>query len=278
MIASGCGGVDRFVKCNWDPEMLSLVNNRKPTKGAAFFCTYDGPGKATVFFTGNSFALRQLPAVKESLKGKYKKFYYAARPACLTFESFNDGYSKYWQCDEIRNKTVQFLKKFKPDFLVITQKMSDNSRFTKRVTMEQARNDSTTLKVAEYFKMFSPFVKKIFVIEPHMTVGYNPATKLAKAISLGNPIDKYFLSLSTVERQVNPGWFRILAAMENCPKCVPISIRGAYCKGDKCPVYEEKTKLSLFCDNAHVSPHGGEVMIPVLKPIFDNALTELGLN
>ena len=102
--------------------MLAVVGNRKPTKPGAFFCSYNGSGKATVFFTGNSFALRQINAIKESLKGKYKKLYFAARPACLTFESFNEGYDRYWQCDEIRNKTVEFLAKFKPDFLVITEK------------------------------------------------------------------------------------------------------------------------------------------------------------
>ena len=102
--------------------MLAVVDNKKPRKKAAFFCSYDGPGKATVFFTGNSFALRQIAGIKESLKGKYKKLYFAARPACLTFESFNDGYERYWQCDEIRNKTVQFLEKFRPDFLIITEK------------------------------------------------------------------------------------------------------------------------------------------------------------
>ncbi|KAE9547628.1 hypothetical protein FO519_009159, partial [Halicephalobus sp. NKZ332] len=254
------------------------VNNKKPKKGGAYFCSYDGPGKATVFFTGNSFALRQLLGLRESLKGKYKKIYYAAREACLAFESFNDGYDKYWQCDEIRNKTVQFLEKFKPDFLIITQKLSGNDKFKKEITMEKARNDSTTLILADYLKQFSPFVKRIFIIEPHPTLSYNPATSLAKQISQGKSIDDYYVEIDKLRKEVDPGWFRILAAMETCPKCVPISIRDAYCKNDKCPVYEEKTKLSLFCDNAHLSPHGVEKMVPLLKSHFSKALTELNLN
>ena len=106
--------------CNWDPEMLQIAP--MPTKLAAFFCSYTGSGNATVFVTGNSFALRQLAGIKEALEGKYKKLYFAARPACLAFESFNRAFNTYWECGEIENKTSEFLEALKPDFLIITQK------------------------------------------------------------------------------------------------------------------------------------------------------------
>ena len=113
--------------CNWDPEMLEIVP--RPTKSAAYLCSYDGPGKAKIFVTGNSFALRQLAGIKKVLKGKYKKLYFAARPACLTFESFNTQLDDYWRCAEIENKTIQFLEKFKPDILIISQRWAEKHRF-----------------------------------------------------------------------------------------------------------------------------------------------------
>ena len=144
--------------------------------------------------------------------------------------------------------------------------------------MEQARNHSSTHVLINYLKQFSPFVKRIFIIEPHPTFGYNPATYLAKQIAQGKSIASYYVSLGKLRKEIDPGWFRMLAAMETCPKCVPIEMRSAFCKENKCPVYEEKTMLSLYCDNAHLSPHGVEKMLPVLKKHFNKALDNLGLN
>ena len=144
--------------------------------------------------------------------------------------------------------------------------------------MEQARTDPTALVMADYLKQWSAHVKRIFIIEPHPTFGYNPATQLAKQIAQGNPIDNFVISPNKFKKEIDPGWFKILAAMETCPKCVPIEMRSAFCKEDKCLLYEEKTMLSLYCDNAHLSPHGTERMVPVLNTHFNKALDELGLN
>ena len=105
--------------CNWDPEMLKVVP--RSSKGDAFFCSYKGTGNATIFFTGNSYALRQIYAVLD-LKDKYKKLYVAARPLCLAFEQFNGEYKEKFKCKEMFNSTTKFLQKFKPDILMISQR------------------------------------------------------------------------------------------------------------------------------------------------------------
>jgi peptidoglycan/LPS O-acetylase OafA/YrhL len=275
-IAERCNQLEMNKDCNWDPEMLKI--SPKPTKSAAYFCSYNGTGKATVFFTGNSYALRQLAGVKKALKGKYKTLYFAARPACLTFETFNDGYGKYWQCDEIFNKTVQFLEKFKPDLLIISQKVSGNDDFKHLLNSTEAYiNDNATIEVARYFQMFSTFTQKIFVIEPHPTCSFNPALKLAKEIALDKNISIHNLELKKVRAQVDPGWLKIKAAMKDCPKCVPIDIRNDYVENGRFAVFDTKTKLSLFCDNNHLSPPGVERMLPTLKKSFNQALAELNL-
>ena len=106
--------------CNWDPEMLKVVP--RSSKGDAFFCSYKGTGNATIFFTGNSYALRQIYAVQKALKDKYKTLYVAARPSCVAFERFNGEYKDMFKCKEIFNSTAKFLEKFKPDILVISQR------------------------------------------------------------------------------------------------------------------------------------------------------------
>ena len=112
--------------CNWDPLLLEVAP--KPTKAAAYFCSYEGSGNAVIYFTGNSFALRQLHAIRKALNRVYKKLYFVARPACMTFEVFNKNLALYWECDEVMNKTVKFLEQIRPDIMIITEKYGFQSR------------------------------------------------------------------------------------------------------------------------------------------------------
>ena len=105
--------------CNWDPLLLEIAP--KPSKKTAFFCSYEGTGNLTMFFTGNDFALRQLAGVKKALSTVYKKLYFAARPVCLVFEDFTKDYAEHWGCTEVYNKTTEFVQKLKPDVLIISQ-------------------------------------------------------------------------------------------------------------------------------------------------------------
>uniref|UniRef100_A0A914YZQ5 SGNH domain-containing protein n=1 Tax=Panagrolaimus superbus TaxID=310955 RepID=A0A914YZQ5_9BILA len=275
-IAAQCNQLEMNKDCNWDEEMLEIAP--KPKKSAAYFCSYNGTGKATVFFTGNSFALRQLAGVKKALEGKYKTLYFAARPACLTFETFNQGYEKYWQCDEIFNKTVKFLEKFKPDLMIISQKLSGNDAFKKPLNSTEAYlQDDATIEVSRYFQMFSLFTKKIFFIEPHPTCSFNPALTLAKEIAQEKDITNHNLDLKNIRNQVDPGWLKIKAGMKDCPKCVALDVRDDYVENGKYAVSDRISKLSLFCDNNHLSPPGVERMLPTLKKAFNQALKELNL-
>uniref|UniRef100_A0A914QAW1 SGNH domain-containing protein n=1 Tax=Panagrolaimus davidi TaxID=227884 RepID=A0A914QAW1_9BILA len=275
-ISEQCNKLEMEKDCNWDSEMLKI--SPKPKKSAAFFCSYKGSGNATIFFTGNSYALRQLSGIKKALEGKYKTLYFAARPACLTFEIFNIGYKKYWECDEIFNKTIKFLEKFKPDLLIISQKISKNKNFKEPLHSTEAYiHDKTTSEVSGYFEMFSKFVQKIIVIEPHPTCSFNPPLVLAKDISQNKNISIYNLPLKDVIAEVDPGWFRIKAAMENCTKCYSIDIRNDFIENGKFSIFDSKTNLSFFCDNNHLSPNGIERMIPTLKKSFNQILEELNL-
>uniref|UniRef100_A0AC34RSV8 SGNH domain-containing protein n=1 Tax=Panagrolaimus sp. JU765 TaxID=591449 RepID=A0AC34RSV8_9BILA len=123
--------------------------------------------------------------------------------------------------------------------------------------------------------MWSPHVKNIFVIEPHPKLDYHPAPKLAQLLSQNMPTDEVFYKYESWKNQVDPAWNRILAAMKSCPKCVPIPIRDFFCKGEVCDLYEEKTKLSLYCDAGHFSPHGVERIVPTLQEKFNNAIKNL---
>lgn len=118
-IARNCERLD--LHCNWDPFLLDVMS--KPIKANAYFCSYSGYGDLTVFFTGNSFAFRQLYAVKMALNHIYKKLYFVARPACLVFEGLNLHQDKHWHCDEAYNKTAELLAKIKPDVVIISQRL-----------------------------------------------------------------------------------------------------------------------------------------------------------
>uniref|UniRef100_A0AC34R046 SGNH domain-containing protein n=1 Tax=Panagrolaimus sp. JU765 TaxID=591449 RepID=A0AC34R046_9BILA len=272
-IAEDCKHVDKVVNCQWDPEMLQIA--KKPTRPAAYFCSYEGSGEVTALVTGNSYALRQIIGIKQALKSHYKKIYFAARPACLAFESFDEKTSGYWHCQEIKNKTLEFVSKLKPDFLVITQMLWPNRKFGSPVTVEEAKNDSTTKIVADYFKAWSPHVKNIFVIEPHPKIGFHPAPRLAQLLSQNKSTEGVFLRYKDWKKQVDPGWNRILAAMETCPKCVPVPIRDFFCKDESCELFEQKTMLSLYCDAGHFSPHGVERIVPTLREKFNKAMKNL---
>uniref|UniRef100_A0AC34Q3C7 SGNH domain-containing protein n=1 Tax=Panagrolaimus sp. JU765 TaxID=591449 RepID=A0AC34Q3C7_9BILA len=269
-IAENCKENDRVVQCRWDSEMLQVA--KKPTADGAYFCSYDGPGDVTALFTGNSFALRQIVGVKKALQKHYKKIYLAARPACLVFEDFNDSLDKQWQCDELYNKTAEFVAKLNPDFLIITQMLAGNPKFASPVTLEQARNDETTRILAEHLKVLSAYVKNIFIIEPHPKFNYHPASKLAQLLSQDKPTDDVVQNYEDWKTQIDPAWNRLLAAMETCPKCVPIQIRDLFCQNDTCDLYEPETKLSLYCDAAHFSPHGVQRLVPILREKFFEAI------
>uniref|UniRef100_A0AC35GM62 SGNH domain-containing protein n=1 Tax=Panagrolaimus sp. PS1159 TaxID=55785 RepID=A0AC35GM62_9BILA len=266
-IAHECNVLPQDQDCNWDPILLEVMNNTKPTKSGAHYCSYEGTGNLTIFFTGNSFALRQLAAVKTALKSMYKKLYYVARPACLTFEFFNIGYEKYWQCDELMNSTAKFLEKIKPDVLMISQKVSGNDQFKGRVNSIEV-NDTTVVKLREYFQIWSPFVKKIYHIQPHPTLWVNPATSMARELANGASIERHFLTLGAVESRVGPGWWRIKSAMRSCPKCTPIEMNEAFVEDNKFFYHDRNTKLSYFCDNGHLSPFGANKMIPILRKVI----------
>ena len=75
--------------------------------------------------------------------------------------------------------------------------------------------------------------------------------------------------------QVDSGWFRIKAAMENCSNCEPIEMRDAFLEDDRFYLFDKKSKLSLFCDNSHFSFVGAEKMVPTLRKVIGKAVKEL---
>uniref|UniRef100_A0A914PKM6 SGNH domain-containing protein n=1 Tax=Panagrolaimus davidi TaxID=227884 RepID=A0A914PKM6_9BILA len=260
--------------CNWDPLMLSIAP--KPEKGNAFFCSYEGTGKLTMFLTGNDMAQKVLAGVKEVFSGTYKKLYFAARPVCLTFETFTQNYAPYWGCSEIQNKTAEFLAKIKPDVMIIAQNMKNNDNFRAPVaSVEDAATDIVTKQVSAFFKLWSAYTKKIFIIEPQPTVFVNPAASAAKALADGRSLDTNFIPLQTVQDQIDPGWMRILAAVKTCPKCIAIDMRGTFIEDDKYWYVDQKTNLSYLCDNNRLSPAGVKKMEPVLKDVIGKAIAGL---
>ena len=121
-IANECGS--HLVDCNWDPLLMKVAKNKpyKILKYSAYFCSYKGSGNATMYFTGNSFARKQLSAIKKALHPYYEKMYFVTRSVCLPFNEFNEEQAKQWRCDELMSKTEAFLKKIKPDIIIVSAK------------------------------------------------------------------------------------------------------------------------------------------------------------
>uniref|UniRef100_A0A7E4W315 Acyltransferase n=1 Tax=Panagrellus redivivus TaxID=6233 RepID=A0A7E4W315_PANRE len=186
-ISQTCNHVPELDACNWDPEILEIYP--KSNKSASFACSYKGHGNATVFVTGNSFALRQVKAVRAALNGNYKKLYFVARPGCITFDRHNDYMHPYYQCWEIRGKVLKFLKKIRPDVLVMTQLLHPlNEARPKNETDEQ-----TVEHLKWYFRKYAAYTKAIVHIEPHHRFWYSPPLAVARYLAQGK--DLYTLGM-----------------------------------------------------------------------------------
>uniref|UniRef100_A0A7E4V666 Acyltransferase n=1 Tax=Panagrellus redivivus TaxID=6233 RepID=A0A7E4V666_PANRE len=209
--------------------------------------------------------------VQKALNGQYKTLYFAARPGCLAFDGVNQMYAKRFGCAEVVGLTEKILKTLKPDVMVIIQRIDNHVSFTSR----RSGNTTTADYLQKTLANYSKYTKKIFVVEPNRVVGYNVPLFLAKTLKNGQPIDNVFITLAKHKQAVDHGWNQMLDAMKTCPRCEPIWIRNQLCHAEKCLLYEKKSKLALYCDNAHLSTIGIDVIMPAFRTALKKAFKEI---
>uniref|UniRef100_A0AC35G052 Uncharacterized protein n=1 Tax=Panagrolaimus sp. PS1159 TaxID=55785 RepID=A0AC35G052_9BILA len=156
--------------------------------------------------------------------------------------------------------------------MIIAQNIKNNDNFRAPVaSVEDAATDIVTKQVSVFFKLWSAYTKKIFIIEPQSTVFVNPVASTAKALADGRSLDSNFIPLQTVQDQIDPGWMR----KKTCPKCVAIDMRANFIEDDKYWCVDRKTNFSYLCDNIRLSPAGVKKMEPLLKDVIGKAIAGL---
>lgn len=136
-------------------------------------------------------------------------------------------------------------------------------------SFNDTENDVITNELREYWDLYSKFTKQIIIIEPHPTFYKTPATSMLKLLREGQNIKDYYVTENDWDKEVNPGWWRIQASIDQCEICSTVSIKKHFCHEDKrCDIYDRETKFLFYCDLGHFSPLGtSKIMNNVVNKI-----------
>ncbi|KAE9553762.1 hypothetical protein FO519_003030 [Halicephalobus sp. NKZ332] len=226
-----------------------------------YICSFDGQGTGTIMVMGNSYAMRQVYGLMKELKGKYKRVYVAAQSMCTVFLELN---TPGMRCDYVISRLMQIMELIKPDLTVVTQRLSVEERINGPLaSFDDAKLDNTTQIFRQYWRAYSNFTKQIIVIEPHPTFETDPKADLSRLLRSNQSLDDYFVPKADLEKEVNPGWWRTLASIEDCKICTAIPTRQHFLHEDgKYDIYSRKTNFTLYCDSGHYSPLGVSRIMP----------------
>uniref|UniRef100_A0A914PZ90 SGNH domain-containing protein n=1 Tax=Panagrolaimus davidi TaxID=227884 RepID=A0A914PZ90_9BILA len=261
--------LEELRNCKIEPH-FDVISDGRPLD--SYLCSFEGTGNATILLAGNSFVMRQYESIIKVSKHKFKKLYLATQSMCTIFTRQNEA---IWKCNYVSNRLKEFMTVLKPDLMIVTQRLSVGNLFnTPLNTFKDAKNDSITTIMKEYWKEYSELTKNIIIIEPHPTMYDSPKENLAKLLSLNASLDNYYISQKDYNAEVNPGWWRTLASIENCPKCSTISIRQHFCHNStkECDIYDHQKFLTYYCDPGHFTTIGVEKFIRDLAAAINKVI------
>lgn len=139
-------------------------------------------------------------------------------------------------------------------------------------TLDEAKNDSTTEVMRNYWARYSNFTKQIIIIEPNAAL-FKLQSSMVKLLRDNQNLDEYYIPEKDWEKEVNPGWWRTLASIDKCEICSTVSVRELFCHKDKkCDIYDRRSRFMLYCDFAHVNSLGSE---KIMKTVVDRISKKL---